>query len=60
MNRSPVNQDMKENVSAGLKRGHQTNDDISINAGAGIGAGGVVNNTFEEDSSFLELKTPTG
>ena len=51
---------MKENVSAGLKRGHQTNDDISINAGAGIGAGGVVNNTFEEDSSFLELKTPTG
>ena len=50
--RSPVNQDMKENVSAALKKQQNlslTNEDISINAGtSSIGGGGHM----DEDSSF--------
>ena len=50
--RSPVNQDMKENMSAALKR-QQNNggnsEDISLLAGANVG-----------DDEFQEHKTPTG
>lgn len=54
-NRSPVNQDMKENMSAALKRQQNlniTNEDISLGVSAV--------HMDEDSSSYNELKTPTG
>ena len=53
---------MKENVSASLKRGEGGVSEISINAGNAINN---PNNSsmilgVDDDSSFQELKTPTG